>query len=475
MNARGVSLGSFKVKLGVYFLVLSLLPAAAALWGFASASAQSEQRRVDTRLQAGLRVALTSLQERGDSAATAAQRFASMRAFQIALQRQDRAEIVALLRTQPMLAVEARQFGVGRIPPLAVHRQADVITSRGLAGTVVASVPLDAPLVRSLRSGSGLDAGDPLALVYRNRIVAASPPLSGTLELVPGQVARVKVDGVRYRALESAQIAGVGDVRFAVLSPQSAIDAADSSSRNRLLAGLLVGLLIVAFVAYLEGRSILLTLRGFANGARAIAEGRLNQRVDVRGRDEFASLGVAFNDMADQLEARLADLDTERERLRGAFARFGEALAAHDREQLLQVIVEAAVEATGAAGATLHTDGLVATAGVPSSAGETLVYGLSVGTDSLGTLELTGHFDDEDRVTAASLATQAAVALQNARLQAIVERQALVDGLTGIANRRQCEDALAHEIARSDRLGSPFTLVVADLDDFKAVNDLHGH
>jgi diguanylate cyclase (GGDEF)-like protein len=475
LNARGVSLGSFKVKLGVYFLVLSLLPAAAALWGFASASAQSEQRRVDTRLQAGLRVALTSLQERGDSAATAAQRFASMRAFQIALERQDRAEIVALLRTQPMLAVEARQFGVGRIPPLAIHRQADVITGHGLAGTVVASVPLDAPLVRALRSGSGLDAGDPLALVYRNRIVAASPPLSGTLELVPGQVARVKVDGVRYRALESAQIAGVGDVRFAVLSPQSAIDAADSSSRDRLLAGLLVGLLIVAFVAYLEGRSILLTLRGFANGARAIAEGRLNQRVDVRGRDEFASLGVAFNDMADQLEARLADLDTERERLRGAFARFGEALAAHDREQLLQVIVETAVEATGASGATLHTDGLVATAGLPSSAGETLVYGLTVGTDSLGTLELTGHFDDEDRVTAASLATQAAIALQNARLQAIVERQALVDGLTGIANRRQCEDALAHEIARSDRLGSPFTLVVADLDDFKAVNDRHGH
>jgi diguanylate cyclase (GGDEF)-like protein len=139
------------------------------------------------------------------------------------------------------------------------------------------------------------------------------------------------------------------------------------------------------------------------------------------------------------------------------------------------VIVEAAMEATGAGGATLHTDDLVATAGVPSSAGETLVHGLTVGTDSLGTLELTGHFDDEDRVTAASLATQAAVALQNARLQAIVERQALVDGLTGIANRRQCEDALAHEIARSDRLGSPFTLVVADLDDFKTINDLHGH
>src|SRR6185312_5828947 len=69
----------------------------------------------------------------------------------------------------------------------------------------------------------------------------------------------------------------------------------------------------------------------------------------------------------------------------------------------------------------------------------------------------------------------AAIALENARLHLIVERQALVDVLTGIANRRQCEDALAHEIARAERLGGPLTLVLADLDDFKAVNDLHGH
>jgi diguanylate cyclase (GGDEF)-like protein len=476
LNARGVSLGSFKVKLGVYFLLLSLLPAAAALWGFASASAQSEQRRVDTRLQAGLRVALTSLQERGDAAATAAQRLASTRGFQVALERGDRPAIASFVATQPNLAVEARHFGVGRIPPLAIHRQADVITSHGLAGTVVASVTLDRQLVISLRSGSGLEAGDPLVLVYRNRIVAASPPVSGKVALVPGQITRVEVGDAVYRALESAAIAGVGDVRFAVLSPQAAIDAADASSRYRLLGGLLVGLIVVSFVAYLEGRSIVSTLRRFADAARAIAEGRLKERVEVRGRDEFASLGTAFNNMADQLEARLAELDAERGRLRGAFARFGEALAAtHDREMLLHVIVEAAVEATGAGSASLRTDGLVATSGTPAAAGETIVHDLTVGGETLGRLELTGRFDDEDRVTAASLANQAAVALQNARLQAIVERQALIDGLTGIANRRQCEDALAHEIARSERLGTPFTLVVADLDDFKAVNDFHGH
>ncbi|MGZ8717227.1 MAG: GGDEF domain-containing protein, partial [Gaiellaceae bacterium] len=79
------------------------------------------------------------------------------------------------------------------------------------------------------------------------------------------------------------------------------------------------------------------------------------------------------------------------------------------------------------------------------------------------------------RMTATSLASHAAIALENARLHRIVERQALVDGLTGIANRRQCEEALTSEIARADRLGTPLTLVLADLDDFKSINDVHGH
>jgi diguanylate cyclase (GGDEF)-like protein len=182
--------------------------------------------------------------------------------------------------------------------------------------------------------------------------------------------------------------------------------------------------------------------------------------------------------MANQLEARLAELEAERGRLRDAIIRFGEALAAtHDINQLLRVIVEAAVEATGANGARLLADdGTIVEAGDPDSEGEQLEFGLTAGRTAFGTLTITGDgFDEEQRLSAASLASHAAIALENARLHRIVERQALVDGLTGIANRRQCEDAMTHEIARAERLGSTLTLVLADLDDFKAVNDAHGH
>src|SRR3954453_17088785 len=58
-------MGSFKVKLVAYFLLLSLLPMAAAYWGFTSVAGQSETRRVDARLQAGLRSALAGYQGGG--------------------------------------------------------------------------------------------------------------------------------------------------------------------------------------------------------------------------------------------------------------------------------------------------------------------------------------------------------------------------------------------------------------------------
>ena len=43
-------MASFKVKLVVYFLLLSLLPLAAAFWGFSTVAERSETRRVDARL-----------------------------------------------------------------------------------------------------------------------------------------------------------------------------------------------------------------------------------------------------------------------------------------------------------------------------------------------------------------------------------------------------------------------------------------
>jgi diguanylate cyclase (GGDEF)-like protein len=49
------------------------------------------------------------------------------------------------------------------------------------------------------------------------------------------------------------------------------------------------------------------------------------------------------------------------------------------------------------------------------------------------------------------------------------------DGLTGIYNHRYLQERLKHEIERSDRYATPLTCLMIDIDDFKQVNDRHGH
>ena len=472
-------MASFKLKLVAYFLLLSLLPLAAAFWGFSAVAKRSEVRRVDARLHAGLRASLAAYDEALSQATQHAQRLATDPGFQAALADHDRGALVRILRESPDLRVEAgKGFRIGIRHPLAAERQVLVIGPSGSLGRVIASVPLDSTLLRRLRARSGLQDDDHVVLLQAGRLVVGPGYLQGRVDAPAGRTTTISIADERYRVLVADVVEVERRVTLGVLSPQAAIDAASQSSQRRLLFGLVAALLLIALVAYLEGRSIVRTVSTLVDAANAIARGRLGERVPVRGRDELARLAIAFNDMAGQLEARLAELAEERGRLREAIARFGEALAATlDPDQLLRVIVETAVEATGAKGGLLLAEeGRVAEVGDLDAGPERLELPLNAGHVSYGTLILFGEeFDPEERMTAASLAAHAVVALDNERLHRIVERQALVDGLTGLGNRRQCEETLAAEISRAERFGDPVALVVADLDDFKVVNDRHGH
>jgi two-component system cell cycle response regulator len=71
--------------------------------------------------------------------------------------------------------------------------------------------------------------------------------------------------------------------------------------------------------------------------------------------------------------------------------------------------------------------------------------------------------------------SQTALALASAWLLERVLDLAATDGLTGIANRRTFEDMLTRSFSRAARSGVPMSLVMVDLDHFKALNDRHGH
>jgi diguanylate cyclase (GGDEF)-like protein len=84
------------------------------------------------------------------------------------------------------------------------------------------------------------------------------------------------------------------------------------------------------------------------------------------------------------------------------------------------------------------------------------------------------HFGEGDVAVLQRIASQASVALENARLHANLQALSLTDPLTGLPNRRRLQIHLDKEVAAARR-GRNLVLVVFDLDDFKRYNDTLGH
>lgn len=82
--------------------------------------------------------------------------------------------------------------------------------------------------------------------------------------------------------------------------------------------------------------------------------------------------------------------------------------------------------------------------------------------------DLTAHTADLEQLVAARTR---ALEEANARLGAL----ATTDGLTGLKNRRAFEEQVTHLLEVARRTGRPLSLVVLDVDSFKAVNDTYGH
>jgi diguanylate cyclase (GGDEF)-like protein len=93
----------------------------------------------------------------------------------------------------------------------------------------------------------------------------------------------------------------------------------------------------------------------------------------------------------------------------------------------------------------------------------------------LVTLVRSGAYEEEDRRLLRLLVGQLAMALQNAHDYREKLEQAIRDPLTGLYNRRFFYEAVEKDVQRQRRYGSSAALVLLDIDDFKGINDRHGH
>jgi diguanylate cyclase (GGDEF)-like protein len=231
------------------------------------------------------------------------------------------------------------------------------------------------------------------------------------------------------------------------------------------------------------------------------------------GSDEFAERGREFNRMSAELEQRLEDLRAEQMRLAGARRSIGEAVASNlDRDALLKIVLDTSVDAGGATGgraalqdapgeeprtvavvgglggleaalSMAEADALRTAAPAEAHSGGTcaIAHPLRI---AKGDATISGfvsvarsdrQFTEPEREAFADLARQAAGALENVGLHETVERQAVTDELTGLANYRHFQETLATELERSRRFEGSVALVTLDIDNFKRVNDAHGH
>src|SRR5215212_7017926 len=209
-------------------MLLSLLPLAAAFWGFSTVAARSETRRVDARLQAGLRAALATYEDKLVAVGDDAARLARNPDFQRTLLRHDRAAIARLLEGRPHLTVvTADGFHIGARDPMAATRQVAVVSQRGTRGTVIASLPFDQQLVTRLEGRSGLDADEHVIFVEDRRIVAGPTAALGTgFDSIPGKTHTITLGGARYRTILADTLPEWPSATLGVISPQAGIDSA---------------------------------------------------------------------------------------------------------------------------------------------------------------------------------------------------------------------------------------------------------
>jgi diguanylate cyclase (GGDEF)-like protein len=84
------------------------------------------------------------------------------------------------------------------------------------------------------------------------------------------------------------------------------------------------------------------------------------------------------------------------------------------------------------------------------------------------------QLDSRDEIGLLATTVTSMVA-ETENLMAKLRHQAMTDPLTGLGNRRWLAERLGEEMSRAERQCQPLSVVVFDLDRFKAINDSHGH
>lgn len=381
-----------------------------------------------------------------------------------------------------------------------------------------------AVVVRSLDVVSLADLVGRLGL--SSTVALLSRPPGGLPDVVTASGRQGELRPVLADAAAGGRFGQSGGMRYRLqLSPSGvpyeilAVEPVPGDGLQTTLLGVIVaavlasGVLVLVLADRLTQPLIRLTA-----AARRLGSGELDAKVGAVGGGEVGTLASAFDTMAEQLQAKIDELEASRDALRDIFDRFGEALGrTHDLDGLLYTVVEAAMcGAEAVVGTALLGDvhsleervSAVREGGPPAvigalddlarlaadavrrdepaitedlpSAGPAIAVPMEKDGRTIGALAVarSGGCDPLDAAAAhavEALAAHAGTAVANVRAHEETRRQSVTDPLTGTGNFRQLTTTLNREVERAARFTRPLSVLMLDLDHFKQVNDTQGH
>jgi diguanylate cyclase (GGDEF)-like protein len=503
---------SFRSRLTLFFALIVVLPMIAVVVLVAQVTQDSRTGKADSRLAAGLETALSVYSDDLDAAETATRGLASSPALAAALRTGDRQRVEPVARTLArqndidslvIRDARGRQLAVVGPPAELATFRAPVREGDHLLATITASTTNPSAYLSEVSRLTNRDA----AIVDEHGPVSATLALDGTALPPAGRSNDVEVAGEKLRAA-TADLRGSGGLRVALFTT---VESAGFFASSPLIVGAAVVFFAIAvlFVAFLL-RALGSQVATMLDAARRVGSGDFSQKVPVIGSDEIAGLASEFNKMSDRLGEQMEELRHQRVEIERSVQRIGEAFASGlDRSALLEIVAETALSACGADYAVLALMGQDATEVsvgdsrerledavlaaearatsddqlVEESSGGAVALAsplrrIGEGAERLGimTIARVGEpFDPGERDIFLYLVGQASASIENVALHELAAEQAVTDELTGLSNKRRFSEMLQKEFARAQRFGHNLSLLMLDIDDFKQVNDVHGH
>jgi diguanylate cyclase (GGDEF)-like protein len=503
---------SFRGRLTLFFLLIVVLPMIAVAVLVTQIVTESTNGKVDARLAEGLDSALTVYRDDAAAARDAAKQVAADPSVAAAIQAgpgpQASTAADRLLGDQGIRAVRLEGKNGEGVASAGSHvlvasYKVNLTGPHGEIGSIIVSTTTPSAYLASVHHLTGREG----VLLGPGGVTASTVSVRGSDIPASGHSGDAEVGGETVRAA-TTPLPPPGNLRLVLFSPRESGGFFSSSP-------LVIAALVVFFgIAFLFVLTLLRMLggqvRSMLNAARRLGEGDFSQKVPVVGRDEMAGLASEFNKMSDRLGEQMEELSRQKVEIDRSVRRIGQAFASGlDRQALLKVMAEAALGACGATYGTIAlrgSGGAEADAGTATDAiqdlvvtaeGDALKENGVVSRDQHGVHALAAplhrlgekpanvgvmavaregeEFTAGERDVFVYLIAQVASSIENIALHELVSEQAITDELTGLANQRAFRAFMANEEERAHRFRHELSLIMLDIDDFKQVNDEHGH